>query len=423
MFYNIDAEFNFTSISEEESINITSNASTTSTQQTRSTIGHTISDSKASTQFCSNIKNDTNNQQMLYQQKSLPMSSDPWGELVLDCPAMEYSPIHQHSPESPVSMKNSPLMPLGLSTDCETSYSWYVDGEELMMPLSQKEETMCLANAHLQISQPHKSPSDHSYSISRETKLKLYEDSYDDFDDGYITTDNSVLYRDTMVSDASKIVSFIDEDTNLETVTSYNEILIKKEVDTVDDNYMEAGNVDLNKLYCETKVSDSELDNMQRCPSVKRLNETVERISCLSTITDDFKLWNPIEAINIVKPENKALAIEGAESFELSEQKRNDVSNSISTVPLKPAIIRISNRKEEKKNNRMRHYKSELSKLSINPVPAKVKSVLDYEQQQQINTPDIIEETLNMEQDTFDLINFICNQVNNFCLSLQYIQF
>ncbi|XP_055697546.1 uncharacterized protein LOC129798426 isoform X1 [Phlebotomus papatasi] len=405
-----DAEFNFTSISEEESINITSNTSTTSTQQKRSAIGHTILDSKASTQFCSNIKDDTNTQQMLYQQKSLAMSPNPWGELFLDCPAMEYSPIDQHSPESPVSMKNSPLMPLGLSNNCETSYSWYVDGEELTMPLSQKEETMCLANAHLHISQSHKSPSDHSYSISRETKLKLCEDSYDDFDDGYITTDNSVLYRDTMVSDASKIVSFIDEDTNLETVNSYNEILIKKEEDTVDDNYMKSGEVDLNKLYCETKVTDSELDSMERCQSVKRLNETVERISCLSTITDDFKLCNPIEAINFMIPEIKAPAIEEVQSFELSEQKRSDVSNSISTVPLKLTITRTSNRKEEKKSNRMRHYKSELSKLNTNPVPAKVKSVLDYEQQQTMNTPDIIEETLNLEQNDFDLINFICNQ-------------
>ncbi|XP_059621611.1 uncharacterized protein LOC132265122 isoform X2 [Phlebotomus argentipes] len=393
-----DAEFSFSSISEGESINITNAA--TSTQHTRSALGHTISKIR-STQFSSNIKNKGYDRQMLYQQQPFPaMSPDPWGEVLSDCPAME-------GPESPGSSMSSPLMPLDTSFDYET-YSLCVDGEEIALPLSQKEDSMCLANAHLQISSPQKSPSDHSYSMS--DAMKLMEESCDEYDDGFSTTDNRVLYRDTMISDASKVISFIDEDTNLETV-NYNEIMIKKEaVDPVDDYSLEA------KKSIE---SATYMNNMQACQSVKQLNEPVNRISELSTVAEDLNLWKPIEKVDFVKPEDKTIiTFEEAEvlTYKYVEKKVED-SLQIDKAVKKGPSTRFSIKKEEeqeitkkKRSNRMRHHMNELPKLNLGGIPAQVKSVLDYEQKQQLNTPDIIEETLNMEEETFDLIDFICRQ-------------
>ncbi|XP_055676757.1 uncharacterized protein LOC129786025 isoform X1 [Lutzomyia longipalpis] len=377
-----ETEFNFTSISGERSINITKPS-----QNTRSSLGHTNTRSKtSSTQFLSNIKNISkiNNQQMLYEQQSLAMSPDPWGDF-FDHPMMEFTAISPLSPESPMGSADSPVMPLGTTTDCENSFSWTVDGEEVAMPLSQSEETMCLANAHLHINQPYRSPSDHSYAS--DGRFKMHDDSCDDMDEGSPTTvENRVLYRDTMISDASKVISFLDEDTNLETVKDFNEILIKKEVEPIDDDYSRSVDVD----YKPPTYSQL----------MKQANESVERMGCPSTDTDEFDLWKPEQKIDFIKPENKAkVTIVEAEVLELIEKK------------VEPKTLSVRSKLNIKKeSSKMKHQRGDLPKLSLNiPPPPRVQSVLEFEQKNQLNTPDIIEETLNLEGD-FDLIKYICNQ-------------
>lgn len=337
-----------------------------------------------------NNTNTINSNNLTINQSSTINATDLWCSDKLD--PFDYQP-HLFSPDSTKS-SNSPSG-LNSSDFAEESFIY--------------ETTVCETNQPFKYSQDYE---DFEFvdEIDQISKLKEFNTAdYQNFkaedDDSHSTYELSnsleaktVLYQDTMITGLAPPTILLDEDSCLETVSNFHDLFMKPEKKPEMSNInMEQNN---SQEICEQNLSDYILTPAPSPPSPVTINQNIDEnmdvddcensSDCLNPVNDMYKASSPAE---------DRLQLE--HNYNLNINPYNNRIDEETTSPKRKLVTDRSSptRQQEKRTRRVKPLKLK--------IPVNMRTLRQDSVKCDVNTPDITNDILEMEDEKFDLISYI----------------
>lgn len=335
-----------------------------------------------------NNNSQTINNNSTVNQSSIINAADVWcSDNFTDYQSLLFSPDSTKSTNSPSGLNSSDLT--------EESFIF--------------ETTACDTNEPVKYSQDYE---DFGFvdEIDQISKLKEfntddYPKTFDNDDDNdtdckYETVNNlvarTVLYQDTMITGLAQppTAMLLDDDSYLVTVNNFDDLMIKPEVKIVDANVSNINVDNANgQVVCVQNISDYILTP---APSPKSPTSNTQNGSA---DTDDCENSSDCFPVNDM---NKASSPAAGDRLHLEHNYNiNNPNNNLdatSSCKRKLVTDRSPTRQQEKRTRRGQSLKL---KIPIMRVLRQDSNKID------VNTPDITNDILEMEDEKFDLISYI----------------
>lgn len=336
--------------------------------------------------------NNNNNNNSTVNQSSIINAADVWcsDNFTTDYQSLLFSPDSTKSTNSPSGLNSSDLT--------EESFIF--------------ETTACDTNLPVKYSQDYE---DFGFvdEIDQISKLKEfntddYQRTFDNDDDNdtdckYDPANNlvarAVLYQDTMITGLAQLPTTMlpDDDSYLVTVNNFDDLMIKPEPKIVDANVsnMNVDNVN-SQPVCVHDISDYILTP---APSPKSPTSITQNCSA---DTDDCENSSDCFPVNDMNKASSPAADEDRLHLEHNYNINNPNNNHIdeaSSRKRKLVTDRSPTRQQEKRTRRVQALKLKIPIMRV--LQQQDSNKID------VNTPDITNDILEMEDEKFDLISYI----------------